>query len=149
MPTERTEHQRTEHALREVFDYISPGTNEGISFVISRLTDDLFTDSFLGGGDISLFTASGRRGVIRSQQSNGSTLDSAGGAPAQFPLTLELDLNSGEASGSWTLPNGIAQTSSFRLLFVKSAAGPKGNTLMFGSDSTSDDAAYSLTLVLI
>src|SRR4051794_35235824 len=64
MPSERTENRTTRHALGQVFDYISPGTNEGISFALSRLTDDLFTDSFLGGGDITLFTPSAHRGSI-------------------------------------------------------------------------------------
>ena len=49
MPSERSEHHATRQALVEVYDYISPGTNEGISFLVSRLTDDMFTDSFLGG----------------------------------------------------------------------------------------------------
>lgn len=62
MPSERSEHRETQHALARVFDYISPGTNEGISFSLAQLTDDLSTDSFLAGGDISLFTPSGHRG---------------------------------------------------------------------------------------
>ena len=40
MPSERTENRKTRHALGQVFDYISPGTNEGISFSLSRLTDE-------------------------------------------------------------------------------------------------------------
>jgi hypothetical protein len=66
MPSESTENRATRHALGQVFDYISPGTNEGISFSLSRLTDDLFTNSFLAGGDISLFTPSSHRGRIRT-----------------------------------------------------------------------------------
>src|SRR5205085_12525673 len=49
MPSERSEHHATRQALVEVYDYIRPGTNEGISFLVSRLTDDMFTDSFLAG----------------------------------------------------------------------------------------------------
>ena len=100
MTSERTEHRATDHALKEVFDYISPGTNEGISFSLSRLTDDLFTDSFLAGGDISLFTPSGERGSIRSQDSQGSVLSSSGAAPSQFPIALTIDLSTGNGSGS-------------------------------------------------
>ena len=109
MPSERTEHRDTERALTEVYDYISPGTNEGISFSLSRLTDDLFTDSFLAGGDISLFTPSGRRGSIRSQLSNGWLLSSTGASPTQFPVELTVDLSSGTGSGDWTLPDGTAR----------------------------------------
>lgn len=104
-----------------MYDYISPGTNEGISFSVSRLTDDLFTDSFLAGGDISLFTPSGTRGSIRSQDSNGWMLSSGGGAPAQFPIELTVDLSSGTASGTWTLPlpNVTAQHPTFELQHIR------------------------------
>ena len=37
MPSERSEHHATRQALVDVYDYISPGTNEGISFLVSRL----------------------------------------------------------------------------------------------------------------
>ena len=149
MPSERTEHRETQHALGQVFDYISPGTNEGISFSLSRLTDDLFTDSFLAGGDISLFTPSGQRGSIRSQSSEGWLLSSGGGAPTQFPIELTVDLSSGGASGSWTLPDGTAQTPSFSLQHIKSVTRPEGNMLLFAGETSSDDAAYALALLLI
>ena len=149
MPSERTEHRDTEQALTQVYDYISPGTNEGISFSLSRLTDDLFTDSFLAGGDISLFTPSGRRGSIRSQQSNGWMLSSSGGAPSQFPIELTVDLSSGTASGSWTLPDGAAQTPTFEVQHVKTVSRPEGTLVLFAGETSSDDAGYSLALLLI
>jgi hypothetical protein len=46
------------------------GTDEGISFEVSRLTDDLFTDSFLGGGDASKFRL---RVTAVSSQANSQT----------------------------------------------------------------------------
>jgi hypothetical protein len=150
MPSERSEHHATRQALEEVFDYISPGTNEGISFLVSRLTDDLFTDSFLGGGDISLFTASGARGVIKSNTgTDARMLDSGGGVPADFPIELTVDLNDGEATGSWTLPDGTQQTPSFGLQFVKKATMPEGILYLFAGETSSDDAVYSVTLLLI
>src|SRR4051794_4284405 len=101
MPSERSEHRATRQSLGEVHDYISPGTNEGISFLISRLTDDMFTDSFLGGGDISLFTATGPRGLIKSNTGTAAQMfDSGGGAPTRFSIDLTVDLNDGEATGS-------------------------------------------------
>ncbi len=149
MPSERTEHRDTEQALTQVYDYISPGTNEGISFSLSRLTDDLFTDSFLAGGDISLFTPSGHRGSIRSQQSNGWMLSSGGGAPTEFPVELTIDLSSGTGSGNWTLPDGTAQTPTFALQHVKTVSRPEGTMLLFAGETTSDDGGYSLALLLI
>ena len=93
MPSERSEHHATRQALVEVYDYISPGTNEGISFLVSRLTDDMFTDSFLGGGDISLFTAGGTRGVIKSNTGTTAQMfDPGGGAPASFPIELTREI---------------------------------------------------------
>jgi hypothetical protein len=149
MPSERTEHRDTVQALTQVYDYISPGTNEGISFSLSRLTDDLFTDSFLAGGDISLFTPSGHRGSIRSQQSNGWMLSSGGGAPTEFPVALTIDLSSGTGSGNWTLPDGTAQTPTFALRHVKTVSRPEGTMLLFAGETTSDDGGYSLALLLI
>jgi hypothetical protein len=149
MPSERTEHRDTEQALTQVYDYISPGTNEGISFSLSRLTDDLFTDSFLAGGDISLFTPSGHRGSIRSQQSNGWMLSSGAGAPTEFPVALRIDLSSGTGSGNWTLPDGTAQTPTFALQHVKTVSRPEGTMLLFAGETTSDDGGYSLALLLI
>ena len=149
MPTERQEHQDTEKALTQVNDYISPGTNEGISFSLGRLTDDLFTDSFLAGGDISLFTSSGRRGTIRSQESNGWVLSSTGGSPAQFAVELTVDLSSGTGSGNWTLPDGTAQTPIFELQHIKTVSRPEGTMLLFAGETSSDDGAYSLALLLI
>jgi hypothetical protein len=149
MPSERTEDRKTRNALGQVFDYISPGTNEGISFSLSRVTDDLFTNSFLAGGDISLFTPSGHRGRIRSQLSEASMLSSAGGAPTQFPIELTVDLSTGEASGSWTLPDGTAQTPHFRLQHVRTLNRPEGKMLLFAGETSTDDAVYSIALLLI
>jgi hypothetical protein len=149
MASERTEHRATEHALGEVFDYIRSGTNEGISVSLSRLTDDLFTDSFLGGGDISLFTPSAVRGSIRSQDSQASMLSASGGAPSQFPINLTIDLSTGKGSGSWTLPDGTAQSPTFVVQWVKTAKRPEGTMLLFAGETSSDDAAYSLALLPI
>jgi hypothetical protein len=150
MPSERSEYQATRQALVEVFDYISPGTNEGISFLVSRLTDNLFGDSFMGGGDISLFTPSGARGVIKSNTGTDAiTLDSGGGAPTRFPIQLTVDLNDGEATGSWTLPSGTLQTPSFGTQFVKKATTPEGVLYLFSGETSSDDAVYSMSLLLI
>jgi hypothetical protein len=147
MPSERSEHHATRQALVDVYDYISPGTNEGISFLVSRLTDDMFTDSFLGGGDISLFTAGGARGVIKSTTAR--IFDSGGGAPASFPIELTFDLNDGEATGSWTLPDGTAQAPTFTVQLVKRATVPEGVLYLLCGETSSDDAVYSLTLLLI
>jgi hypothetical protein len=101
------------------------GTNEGISFEVSSLTDDLFTDSFLGGGDASQFTPSGHRGTLTSQLSNANILDSGGGAPHKFAIQFTFDLNTGKASENWNNPvTGHAETVNVTLTFFKSATAP-------------------------
>jgi hypothetical protein len=130
MPSERSEHHATRQALEQVHDYIAPGTNEGISFAVSRLTDDLFADSFLGGGDISLYMPTGARGVIQSNTRTDALL---------------LDAN----DGSPTLPSGTQQTPTFRIQFVKQTTRPEGNLYSFCGEDSTDDAVYSLALLLI
>ncbi|MDQ6773220.1 MAG: hypothetical protein M3024_09545 [Candidatus Dormibacteraeota bacterium] len=147
--TEFKERQATVHALEQVYQYISPGTNEGISFELSRLTDDLFTTSFLGGGDISLFTPGGHRGSIKSQSTQAYVLDSSGGAPAAFPFDLTLDLDTGKAALTFTLPSGPATAATLGLDYLKTVSRPEGVNLLFTADEASDDAAYTLSLILI
>jgi hypothetical protein len=149
MTSETTENRATHDALGKVFSYISPGTNEGITFALSRLTDDLFGDSFLGGGDISLFVASDDRGVIIGQEASAWTLDAKSGAAVPLPIELKLDLDSGQASGAYTPSAGTPTTFSFRVEYDKSAQRPEGEMLLFGSERSSDEAQYSLALVLI
>ena len=126
------------------------GTNEGISFEVSRLTDDLFTDSFLGGGDASRFTASGHRGTLTSQLSNAYILDSRGGAPHKFAIQFTFDLNTGQASGNWNNPvTGQAETVTVTLTFFKNATAPEGKYYIFYGDESSDKAGYSFTFILL
>jgi hypothetical protein len=149
VPSEIGEAHATDSALKQIYDYISPGTNEGISFEVARLTDDLFTTSFTGGGDISLFTASGSRGTIKSQLTEGYVLSSTGAPPITIPFDLAIDLASGVATLSWTLPAAVAATAQIKLDFTRAATNPEGINLLFTTDDPSDDAVYSLSLLLI
>jgi hypothetical protein len=151
MPTETTEQHATDHALDELATWLRPGTNEGISFEMSRLTDDLFSDSFLGGGDISLFTASGRRGVMTSQLSKGHRLDSGGGVPAQFDINVSIDLNANKVTGQWAYPGEPAKTYHFALTFLKKRAGVAGEQLLFYGENAvgDDDAGYAFSFTLL
>src|SRR5215471_1259852 len=97
MPSEAQEKKATNKALDMIANWMRSGTNEGISFTVSRLSDDLFTESFLGGGDASQFTPSGRRGKLTSQLSNANILDSGGGVPKSFPIQFTFDLNTAKA----------------------------------------------------
>jgi hypothetical protein len=147
---EAAEDRTTQRELEAIYNWIKDGTNEGISFEIAHLTDDAFTDSFIGDGDCSLFTPSGARGTLNSQGSNGNVLDSGGGVPHSFPFTLTINLNTGNVNGSWTYPGGgPAQTPTFKLVFYKRFTGDGGENLIFYADQSSDNAGYIITFTLL
>ncbi|MGA2481884.1 MAG: hypothetical protein ABSF92_02050 [Candidatus Acidiferrales bacterium] len=150
MASEHQEQQATNHALDTLANWMKAGTHEGISFEVSRLTNDLFTDSFLGGGDASRFTASGHRGTLTSQLSNANILDSNGGVPHQFPIQFAFDLNTGKAAGNWNNPvTAQAEAVTVTLTFFKSATRPEGKYYIFFSDESSDKAGYTFTFLLL
>ena len=150
MATETQEQRATNRALDVMANWMKAGTNEGISFQISRLTDDLFTDSFLGGGDASQFTASGRRGKLTSQLSKAYILASGGGVPHEFPIQFTFNLNNARATGSWNNPvTGQAGTPTIVLTFFKVAARPEGKYYIFYGDRSSDKAGYIVTFLLL
>ena len=151
MTTEAHEHQTTLKALDEITAYIKPGTNEGISWSLSRIAESLFGDSFLAGGDASRFTPSGKRGTLDSQGSTAYFLDSAGGIPAKVPILLAFDLNTGIVSLAWTPPGQSARTVTFKVEHFKTIrpAPTAGADILFNADSASDGAPYTLLLMLI
>lgn len=150
MTSEKKELQATNEAFDALANWVKSGTNEGISFEISRLTDDLFTDSFLGGGDASKFTSSGHRGTLTSQLSNAYILDSGGGTPHKFAIQFAFDLNTGKASGNWNNPvTGQAVAVTVNLTLFKSASAPEGKYYIFYGDKSSDKAGYGFTFILL
>jgi hypothetical protein len=150
MPSEKQEQKATNKALDAIANWMRRGTNEGISFTISRLTDDLFTESLLGGGDASRFTAAGRRGKLTSQLSNGYILDSGGGLPQKFPIQFIFDLNTAKAKGNWNNPvTAQAETVTVTLTFFKTATVPEGKYYIFYGDKSSDKAGYAFTFLLL
>lgn len=150
MATERQEQRATNRALDTISNWMKSGTHEGISFQVSRLTDDLFTDSFLGGGDASQFTASGRRGKLTSQLSKANILASGGSAPQQFPIQFTFHLNTAKAIGNWQNPvTGQAETVTITLTFFKTATRSEGKYYIFYGDRSTDKAGYVLTFLLL
>jgi hypothetical protein len=153
MTTETQEQHKTAHALDAITNYIRPGTNEGISWTLSRLTDDLFNDSLLAGGDLSLFTGSGLRGTLNSQESNAYLLPAGGAAtpPSVVPISLAFDLNEAVAKISWTPPGGSAQHVSAKLELYQAIHGaPDAATIfIFNVDRATDQAGYQLLLMLL
>jgi hypothetical protein len=153
MTTETQEQHVTVQALKTIHQYISPGTNEGISWTLSRLTDDLFNDSLLAGGDASIFTAGGARGSIHSQESNAYLLPAGGASvpPSVVPISMAFDLNEATVKLEWTPPGGSAEHVSLKVeLYRTITDSPDATTiLIFNVDKASDEAGYQLLLMLI
>lgn len=137
--------ERTRQALNEIETYTENTDNEPPSFSLSRLTDDLFTDSFLAGG--ALINPSGS--TVISENAQGSVLASGGGAPSAFPIELSIDLTTAGAAGKWTLPDGTSQTPSFHVSYLETVNRPEGRLLLFAGVGHADGAAYSVTILLI
>jgi hypothetical protein len=95
-----------------------------------------------------LFTASGARGILKTQLSKGHVLG-GGGSPSAFDLALTIDLNTGKVEGSWTPPGGQPQNPSITLEYFKTVRSPEGDYLIFYADQSSDDAGYTLTFLLL
>jgi hypothetical protein len=137
---------RTTEALDELKSYTTNETNEPPSFSLNRLTGDLFTNSFLGGG--ALINPSGD--ALKSEDSVGWVLDSEGGAPNQFTIDeVSIDLGTAKLTGGWTLPDGTSQTPTFELHCVGAINGPVGREVFFRSGGHADGAAYSLVVLLL
>jgi hypothetical protein len=147
--TERHEHAELIAALDAISKWLSPGTNEGANFLVTRLTGPIGGGSFFGGADISQWTAGGPRGSLHSAGGTAYNLGFGGGAPVSYPLDATVDLNTGEVTLSWTAPGQPAQTSTFTLAYVKLVPPPNGPTYFFDTEKTSDDAVYSFTVVLL
>ena len=59
-----------------------------------------------------------------------------------------MDLNSGEVTLNWMPPDLPARSSSFRLAYVQRLAS-HGPTYFFDTEHATDEAVYSLTVVLL
>lgn len=148
MTTETSERHATRQALKAIYDYISPGTNEGISFALSCTGISPNLDTWSGGGDMSLFTPNAHHGSISSQSATATVLDGSGAAVA-FAIQLRLDLDTGDVNGSWTVPGGPPQSPTFTVEVRKDVTRPEGRDLIFVTDTSSDAFAYTLSLLLI
>lgn len=147
--TEHQEHVELTEALEAISKWLSPGTNEGANFLITRLTGPIGGGSFFGGADITRWTAGGAHGSLHSTAGIAYNLGFGGLSPASYPLSATVDLNSGEVALSWTEPGQPIQSATFKLAYVKLVPPPSGPTYFFDTDFSSDEAVYSFTVVLL
>jgi hypothetical protein len=144
----RKEQVNLEHALQAISDWVGSGSGEGANFLVTRLTGPVGEGSLFGGADISRFTPVGSRGTLHSHGGIAYHLDFGSGSHVNFPLDAHMDLNSGEVTLNWMPPNQPAQSSTFRLAYVQKLAS-HGPTYLFDTGRTTDEAVYSLTVVLL
>ena len=144
----KREQVNLEHALQAISEWVRSGSGEGANFLVTRLTGPVGEGSLFGGADISRFTPAGSRGTLHSQGGIAYHLDFASGGHVNFPLEAHMDLNSGQVTLDWMPPNQPAQSSTFRLAYVQKLA-TYGPTYFFDTEQTTDEAVYSLTVVLL
>jgi hypothetical protein len=144
----RKEHINMEHALQAISDWVRSGAGERANFLVTRLTGPIAGGSLFGGADISQFTPAGARGSLHSQGGIAYHLDFSSGSHVNFPLEAHVDLNSGEVTLTWMPPDQAAHSSTFRLAYVQKLAS-HGPTYFFDTEQTTDEAVYSLTVVLL
>lgn len=144
----RKEHINLEHALQAISDWVRSGAGGGANFLVTRLTGSISEGSLFGGAHISQFTPTGARGTLHSRGGIAYYLDFGSDNHFNFPLEAHMDLNSGEVTLNWMPPNQPAHSSTFRLAYVQKLAS-HGPTFFFDTERTTDEAVYSLTVVLL
>ena len=144
----RKEQINLEHALQAISDWVRSGASEGANFLVTRLTGPIGEGSLFGGADISRFTPTGARGALHSKGGIAYHLDFGSDSHVNFPLEAHMDLNSGEVALNWMPPNQPTHSSTFRLAYVQKLAS-HGPTYFFDTEQTTDEAVYSLTVVLL
>jgi hypothetical protein len=134
---------RTRDALEKLKRYSENQGNEGAALTFSRLAESLFTESFFAGGA----TVNPTGNTLESEKCEAWMLSPNGGAPNEFAMSMSLDFDSARVSGLWTLPDGTAQTPSFRIRFIESQQ--DGQFLIFNSDRADDGATYGLCFAML
>jgi hypothetical protein len=140
---------KTTHALEQIANYLKPGTNEGISWTLARVTDTLFDDSLLAGGDASRYEAHGKRGRVQAQLSHAYLLAPGGGdgPAAVVPVELSLDLDDGVVRLSWKSWEGSAHQAHFTVALDETTE--HSTRLTFHGQHASDGAGWVLRLMLL
>lgn len=157
MATEAHEHALTQKALDTLTKWgKNPNIDggENIGFSLSR--QGAPSDAFLGFGDCTPFTPSGKRGILNGQPpaDTGAPIayfdDFSGSTPTlnQVPFTFSFNLNTGKVSLSGAFP-GLPASLDFRVEFFKEFDGADGKNILFYSDESSDNAGYVIALQLV
>jgi hypothetical protein len=140
---ENLERRSTRHAMEKLSKWFNPASgNEGGNYVLTRNDSNYIGGTSILVQDALTFSPSGTLGTIGGQAGQGFTLD---GAPVTAQFTLDLDAAQGTLN--WTVANGTTQTATFVLVLYHDA--PAINSMAFYADTASDQAAYSLNILML
>jgi hypothetical protein len=150
--TERHEHTLTQRGLDTLAQWgKDPNIDGGENIAFSLAREGAPSDAFIGAGDCTPFTPSGKRGVLHGQPSAST------GAPVayfviptftQVPFIFSFDLNKGEVSLNGAFPN-LPPTLTFTVEYIREFDGNGGKNILFHSEETSDNAGYVIALQLV
>jgi hypothetical protein len=155
--TERREHALTKKALDTLTSWgKNPNIDGGENIAFSLSRQGAPSDAFLGVGDCTPFTRTGRRGILKGQPvgSTGAPVayfdDFSGSVPTltQIPFTFSFNLNTGKVSLAGSFPDLPAQVS-FTVEYLKKFVDDAGKNIVFCSDKTSDNAGYVIAIQLV
>ena len=137
------ERRSTRNAMHQLSQWFTPASgNEGGNYVLTRNDSNYLGGTSIIVQDALTFTASGTLGTIGGQSGQGFTLD---GTPVSAQFALDLD--AAQVTVTWTAANGTPQTATCVLVLYHDA--PAINSMAFYADSASDQAAYSLNILML
>jgi hypothetical protein len=141
---ETLEHRSTHRAMEKLSNWFNPASgNEGGNYVLTRNDSNYIGGiSIIVQDAITSFTATGTLGTIGGQAGQGFALD---GTPVTAQLSINLD--TAQATLNWTAANGTSQTDTFALILYRNT--PAINSIAFYADTASDNAAYSLNILML
>src|SRR5580700_1196000 len=152
--TEKHEHALTQKALDTLTQWGKDPNSyggENIAFSLSR--QGAPSDAFLGIGDCTPFTPSGKRGTLKGQPAGDTGAPIAffdnfsGSSPAvnQIPFQFSFDLNNGRVSLNGSFPN-LPANLDFTVEYLKEFEGNDGRNILFYSDKSSDNSGYIIAV---
>ncbi|MBV8816640.1 MAG: hypothetical protein JO271_19300 [Verrucomicrobia bacterium] len=154
MTTEKHEHALTEKALETLAKWgKDPNIDGGENIAFSLSRQGAPSDAFLGMGDCTPFTASGKRGILNGQPSGRTGAPIAyfdnfsGSSPAvnQVSFQFSFDLNNGRVSLSGSFPN-LPANLHFTVEYLKEFEGNDGRNILFYSEKSSDNSGYIIAV---
>jgi hypothetical protein len=155
--TESHEHALTQKALDTLTTWgKNPNIDGGENIAFSLSRQGAPSDAFLGMGDCTPFTPTGKRGILKGQPAGttGEPIayfdDLSGSSPTvnQVPFTFSFDLNIGKVSLNGSFPN-LPATLDFTVEYLKEFDGAGGKNIVFYSEKTSDKAGYVIAVQLV